>query len=70
MPSVAIVDEKMPYQWVKSVVNKLKKEGVIDKREKRAINQAARESGIGKPGQTEGYRKILDAMLSVKAEAV
>jgi hypothetical protein len=45
---------------VKSVVNKLKKEGVIDKREKRAINRAARESGIGEPGRTEGYRKILD----------
>ncbi|MFC8371829.1 OmpL47-type beta-barrel domain-containing protein [Streptomyces sp. NPDC057239] len=45
---------------VKSVLDKLQKEGVIDKREYRAINKAARQSGIGKPGQTEGYRKILD----------
>ncbi|MGW4022751.1 OmpL47-type beta-barrel domain-containing protein [Streptomyces sp. NPDC005009] len=45
---------------VKSVLDKLQKEGVIDKREYRAINKAARQSGIGEPGQTEGYRKILD----------
>ncbi|MFD7768502.1 OmpL47-type beta-barrel domain-containing protein [Streptomyces sp. NPDC059787] len=45
---------------VKSVLDKLEKEGVIDQREYRAINKAARQSGIGKPGQTEGYRKILD----------
>lgn len=45
---------------VKSVLDGLKKEGVIDQREYRAINKAARQSGIGKPGQTEGYRKILD----------
>lgn len=45
---------------VKSVLDALQKEGVIDKREYRAINQAARQSGIGKPGQTDGYRKILD----------
>ncbi|MER6621601.1 family 16 glycoside hydrolase [Streptomyces sp. NPDC000931] len=45
---------------VKSVLDGLKKEGVIDQREYRAIDKAARQSGIGKPGQTEGYRKILD----------
>ncbi|GGW76141.1 OmpL47-type beta-barrel domain-containing protein [Streptomyces griseoloalbus] len=45
---------------VQSVLDALQKEGVMDKREYRAINKAARQSGIGKPGQTEGYRKILD----------
>lgn len=45
---------------VKSVLDRLKKEGVVDQREYRAINKAARQSGIGKPGQNEGYRKILD----------
>ncbi|MEU9355355.1 family 16 glycoside hydrolase [Streptomyces griseoloalbus] len=45
---------------VKSVLDALQEEGVVDKREYRAINKAARQSGIGKPGQTEGYRKILD----------
>ncbi|GAA2257894.1 DUF1080 domain-containing protein [Streptomyces atrovirens] len=45
---------------VKSVLDGLKKEGVVDQREYRAINKAARQSGIGRPGQTEGYRKILD----------
>ncbi|OSP44919.1 glycosyl hydrolase [Streptomyces sp. 13-12-16] len=45
---------------VKSVLDGLKKEGVIDQREYRAIDKAARQSGIGRPGQTEGYRKILD----------
>ncbi|WP_030855890.1 OmpL47-type beta-barrel domain-containing protein [Streptomyces sp. NRRL S-37] len=45
---------------VKSVLDGLKKEGVVDQREYRAINKAARQSGIGKPGQNEGYRKILD----------
>ncbi|MFI5569289.1 OmpL47-type beta-barrel domain-containing protein [Streptomyces sp. NPDC051740] len=45
---------------VKSVLDGLEKEGVIDQREYRAVNKAARQSGIGRPGQTEGYRKILD----------
>ncbi|MFF5157356.1 OmpL47-type beta-barrel domain-containing protein [Streptomyces sp. NPDC000348] len=45
---------------VKSVLDRLEKEGVVDQREYRAINKAARQSGIGRPGQTEGYRKILD----------
>ncbi|MET7296128.1 family 16 glycoside hydrolase [Streptomyces griseoloalbus] len=45
---------------VQGVLDALQEEGVIDKREYRAINKAARQSGIGKPGQTEGYRKILD----------
>ncbi|GGP77316.1 plastocyanin [Streptomyces calvus] len=45
---------------VDGVLDALLAEGVVDKREYRAITRAARESGIGKPGQTEGYRKILD----------
>ncbi|GAA1259460.1 MULTISPECIES: OmpL47-type beta-barrel domain-containing protein [Streptomyces] len=45
---------------VKTVTDKLLKEGVIDQREYNKINRAARQSGIGKPGQTEGYRKIFD----------
>ncbi|MEU0424609.1 family 16 glycoside hydrolase [Streptomyces canus] len=45
---------------VKTVLDKLFREGVVDEREYDAIDAAARESGIGKPGQTEGYRTILD----------
>lgn len=45
---------------VTEVLETLLDEGVIDQREYRAIRTAARESGIGKPGQTEGYRPILD----------
>ncbi|WP_318216393.1 OmpL47-type beta-barrel domain-containing protein [Streptomyces sp. SCL15-6] len=45
---------------VGEVLDALLDEGVVDKREVRAVNKAARQSGIGKPGQTDGYRKILD----------
>ncbi|MFJ8630025.1 OmpL47-type beta-barrel domain-containing protein [Streptomyces sp. NPDC093568] len=45
---------------VTAVLDKLLKEGVVDQREYNAIRKAARQSGIGKPGQTEGYRTILD----------
>ncbi|CAM5588065.1 hypothetical protein SALBM311S_04303 [Streptomyces alboniger] len=45
---------------VKTVLDKLLKEGALDQREYDAIQQAARDSGLGKPGQTEGYRTILD----------
>ncbi|MEU6257184.1 family 16 glycoside hydrolase [Streptomyces sp. NPDC047043] len=45
---------------VKTVLDRLLKEGVVDQREYDAIQKAARQSGIGKPGQTEGYRKIFD----------
>ncbi len=45
---------------VREVTDGLLDEGVVDKREYRAINKAARQSGIGLPGQTEGYRAILD----------
>ncbi|MFI1249407.1 OmpL47-type beta-barrel domain-containing protein [Streptomyces anulatus] len=45
---------------VTTVLDKLKTDGVIDLRERRAINQAAKQSGIGKPGQVEGYTKLFD----------
>ncbi|WP_406222235.1 OmpL47-type beta-barrel domain-containing protein [Streptomyces canus] len=45
---------------VKTVLDKLFRDGVVDEREYDAIDAAALESGIGKPGQTEGYRTILD----------
>ncbi|POX44190.1 OmpL47-type beta-barrel domain-containing protein [Streptomyces sp. Ru72] len=45
---------------VRTVLDGLLDEGVIDKREYNAIQRAARQSGIGTPGQTEGYRKIFD----------
>ncbi|MFJ8189112.1 OmpL47-type beta-barrel domain-containing protein [Streptomyces sp. NPDC096094] len=45
---------------VREVMDALLDEGVVDRREYRAINKAARQSKIGTPGQTEGYRTILD----------
>ncbi|MFE1585793.1 OmpL47-type beta-barrel domain-containing protein [Streptomyces sp. NPDC058737] len=45
---------------VREVMDGLLDEGVVDKREYRAINKAAKQSKIGRPGQTEGYRNILD----------
>ncbi|WP_226967147.1 OmpL47-type beta-barrel domain-containing protein [Streptomyces phaeolivaceus] len=45
---------------VDTVLDKLFTEGVVDLREYTAVKEAAEESGIGKPGQTEGYRTILD----------
>ncbi|MDQ1014789.1 plastocyanin [Streptomyces afghaniensis] len=45
---------------VTSVLDALLKEGVIDQREYTAVRKAARQSGIGKPGQTEGYRALFD----------
>lgn len=45
---------------VKKVLDGLRADGVIDKREYNAITKAARQSGIGKPGQTEGYRPLFD----------
>ncbi|MGW0985963.1 OmpL47-type beta-barrel domain-containing protein [Streptomyces sp. NPDC002486] len=45
---------------VNSVLDALLKDGVIDERESKAIRKAARQSGIGKPGQTEGYRALFD----------
>ncbi|MGW1781212.1 OmpL47-type beta-barrel domain-containing protein [Streptomyces sp. NPDC002143] len=45
---------------VKTILDKLFDEGIVDQREYDAIQEAAGESGIGRPGQTEGYRTILD----------
>ncbi|WP_229924818.1 OmpL47-type beta-barrel domain-containing protein [Streptomyces sulfonofaciens] len=45
---------------VKAVTDRLRKDGVIDRREYRVINRAAKQSGIGRPGQTEGYQQIFD----------
>ncbi|MBG0851023.1 DUF1080 domain-containing protein [Streptomyces spinoverrucosus] len=45
---------------VKTVLDRLRTEGVIDQREYNAITKAGRQSGIGKPGQTEGYRSLFD----------
>ncbi|MEU9310738.1 family 16 glycoside hydrolase [Streptomyces sp. NPDC048256] len=45
---------------VKTVLDALFGEGVVDQREYDAVQVAAGRSGIGKPGQTEGYRTILD----------
>ncbi|MDG9722512.1 OmpL47-type beta-barrel domain-containing protein [Streptomyces sp. DH41] len=45
---------------VREVMDALLDEGVVDRREYRAVNKAARQSKIGTPGQTEGYRTILD----------
>lgn len=45
---------------VRTVLDRLLKEGVIDQREYNRITKAAKQSGIGKPGQTDGYRKIFD----------
>ncbi|MBY8344343.1 DUF1080 domain-containing protein [Streptomyces spinosirectus] len=45
---------------VRTVLDKLLKEGSVDRREVKAIQKAARQSGIGEPGQTQGYRTIFD----------
>jgi plastocyanin len=45
---------------VTTVLDKLLKEGVVDQREYDEIDKAAKQSGIGKPGQTTGYRTIFD----------
>ncbi|MFJ6075505.1 OmpL47-type beta-barrel domain-containing protein [Streptomyces sp. NPDC093065] len=45
---------------VRNVMDALRDEGVVDKREVKAINKAAKQSKIGLPGQTEGYRTIMD----------
>ncbi|MGW0331863.1 OmpL47-type beta-barrel domain-containing protein [Streptomyces sp. NPDC003011] len=45
---------------VRAVLDRLLKEKVVDQREYDAVREAARASGLGTPGQTEGYRPILD----------
>ncbi|MDC2949585.1 OmpL47-type beta-barrel domain-containing protein [Streptomyces heilongjiangensis] len=46
---------------VDTVLDKLLRDRVVDRREYDAVKEAAAESGIGRPGQTEGYRTILDS---------
>lgn len=45
---------------VRTVLDGLLDAGAVDRREYDAVEEAARRSGIGRPGQTEGYRTILD----------
>ncbi|MFF8914368.1 OmpL47-type beta-barrel domain-containing protein [Streptomyces sp. NPDC015032] len=45
---------------VDTVLDKLLTAGVIDAREHKRIYRAAKESGIGRPGQDEGYKKLFD----------
>ncbi|MGW3623397.1 OmpL47-type beta-barrel domain-containing protein [Streptomyces sp. NPDC000880] len=45
---------------VDNVLDKLLADGVIDQREHKKIYQAAKQSGIGKPGQNKGYRNLFD----------
>ena len=45
---------------VDKVLDKLLADGVVDAREHKKIYRAAKQSGIGKPGQDEGYRKLFD----------
>ncbi|WP_244317571.1 OmpL47-type beta-barrel domain-containing protein [Streptomyces bauhiniae] len=45
---------------VDGVLDGLLTDGVIDQREFKKITKAAKQSKIGKPGQTEGYRDLFD----------
>lgn len=47
-------------EHVDTVLDRLLAAGVIDAREHRTIYRAAKQSGIGRPGQVEGYRKLFD----------
>ncbi|MGW0780978.1 OmpL47-type beta-barrel domain-containing protein [Streptomyces sp. NPDC002913] len=53
---------------VDKVLDKLLADGVIDAREHKKIYRAAKQSGIGKPGQDEGYRKLFDGTAASLAE--
>ncbi|MFG3259737.1 OmpL47-type beta-barrel domain-containing protein [Streptomyces sp. NPDC048172] len=45
---------------VKGVTAQLLKDGVLVERERKLINKAARQSGIGTPGQDTGYKALFD----------
>ncbi|MGW7051437.1 OmpL47-type beta-barrel domain-containing protein [Streptomyces sp. NPDC054887] len=49
---------------VDKVLDKLLYDGVVDERERRKIYRAARQSGIGEPGRTAGYRDLFDGTRS------
>ncbi|MEV6400806.1 family 16 glycoside hydrolase [Streptomyces sp. NPDC051907] len=45
---------------VDKVLDKLLADNVVDARERKAVYRAAKQSGIGKPGQNTGYRDLFD----------
>ncbi|MFI1953972.1 OmpL47-type beta-barrel domain-containing protein [Streptomyces xinghaiensis] len=45
---------------VAAVADRLREEGVVDEREHGLLTRAARESAIGTPGHTGGYRTLFD----------
>lgn len=45
---------------VDAVLDRLLADGVIDQREHKKIYRAAKQSGLGKPGQNAGYRDLFD----------
>ncbi|MFF3691517.1 OmpL47-type beta-barrel domain-containing protein [Streptomyces sp. NPDC002187] len=45
---------------VDTVLDRLLADGVIDQREHKKIYRAAKQSGLGKPGQNTGYRDLFD----------
>ncbi len=49
---------------VDEVLDRLLADGVLDQREHRAVYRAAKDSGIGKPGQHTGYRALFDGTAS------
>lgn len=53
---------------VDQVLDKLLTAGVIDAREHKKIYKAAKQSGIGRPGQDEGYRKLFDGTAASLAQ--
>ncbi|MGW0561374.1 OmpL47-type beta-barrel domain-containing protein [Streptomyces sp. NPDC003016] len=53
---------------VDKVLDKLLHDGVVDEREHRKIYRAARQSGIGRPGRTAGYRDLFDGTRSSFAQ--
>ncbi|WP_406465620.1 DUF1080 domain-containing protein [Streptomyces sp. NBC_00111] len=53
---------------VDKVLDKLLSDGVVDAREHKKIYRAAKQSGIGGPGQDEGYRKLFDGTAASLAE--
>ncbi|MFI1937381.1 OmpL47-type beta-barrel domain-containing protein [Streptomyces purpureus] len=45
---------------VDAVLDRLLADGVVDAREHRTVYRAAKQSGIGRPGQTTGYKNLFD----------
>ncbi|MET7613613.1 family 16 glycoside hydrolase [Streptomyces seoulensis] len=53
---------------VDGVLDRLLADNVIDQREFKKITKAAKQSQIGKPGQTQGYRDLFDGTLASLAK--